>query len=280
MLKHALGLARRGLYVFPCRPRDKVPATAHGCRDATVDPALIETWWRQDNFNIGIATGRRSHVFVLDVDDNDVDDPAANLHQLDAAPGEPPPVAAAGPRGEAALDKLKEQYGKLPPTVEVITARGRHLYFEWPDRPVRNSAGKLGPGLDIRGEGGYVLAPPSIHPLGRAYCWSVDCHDAFAHAPQWLLDNIIEPANGNGHDAATPPAEWRELLRNGIEEGARNDTVTRLTGYLLRKRVDAVVAQEIIRSLNLTHCRPPLGDTELAGIVDSIAGRELRRRER
>jgi Bifunctional DNA primase/polymerase, N-terminal len=67
--KHALALARRGLWVFPCRPCCKEPATANGCNDATTDPDLIERWWHQEpECNIGVATGARSHIFVLDVD--------------------------------------------------------------------------------------------------------------------------------------------------------------------------------------------------------------------
>jgi hypothetical protein len=247
--ERALALARRGRWVFPCRPHAKVPATANGVKDATVDPDRIEHWWRQEpEYNIGIATGALSHVFVVDVDSEDA---------------------------EAELRKLEAQYGALPPTVEVITARGRHLYFEWPGKVVRNSTGKVAPGLDIRGEGGYVLAPPSMHPSGRAYCWSVDSASAFAHAPEWLLSKV-NGSNGNG--AATPSAVWRDLARDGVDEGARNDSIARLAGYLLRHRIDPIVALAFLIGWNATRCRPPLDDAEVAGIVDSICGREMKRR--
>jgi hypothetical protein len=102
---HALALARRGLAVFPCKPRAKEPATASGCKDATTGLGLIAHWWQQDpSFNIAIATGARSHIFVLDVDGIDA---------------------------EAELKKLESECGALPPTIEAITARGRHLYFDW-----------------------------------------------------------------------------------------------------------------------------------------------------
>ncbi len=88
---------------------------------------------------------------------------------------------------EAALRRLEAEHGALPPTVEVITARGRHIYFKWPQEPVRNSAGKIGPHIDVRGDGGYVLSPPSIHPSGRRYSWSVDSTSYIAEAPGWLV---------------------------------------------------------------------------------------------
>src|SRR5262245_13370657 len=139
MKGQALALVARGLAIFPCRSRSKLPATAHGCSDATRDAAQIETWWASDpDYTVAIATGHPSGIFVLDVD---------------------------GDEGETALRQLEEAHGRLPPTVEAITARGRHLYFRMPENgDVRNSVGVLGPGLDIRGTGGYVLAPPSIHP--------------------------------------------------------------------------------------------------------------------
>ena len=67
------------------------------------------------------------------------------------------------------MRRLEAEHGELPATVEVITARGRHLYFKMPDMPVRNSAGKIAAGIDMRGDDGYVLAPPSVHPSGTRY---------------------------------------------------------------------------------------------------------------
>ena len=142
--KAAIAYATRGFAVFPCVPRGKVPATRHGCRDATKDLAQITAWWCDNpNYNVAVATGPVSKVFVLDVDG------------LDA---------------EASLRKLEEQHGALPETVESITPRGRHIFFRCENGVVRNSAGAIAPGLDIRGDGGYVVLPPSIHPSGRPMC--------------------------------------------------------------------------------------------------------------
>jgi hypothetical protein len=247
VLQHALALAQRGFHVHPCRPHSKLPATARGCKDATVDSVIIERWWQSNpDFNIAIATGEASYVFVVDVDG------------LDA---------------EAELRKLEGQYGALPPTVEAITARGRHLYFEWPDRMVRNSAGKVGPGLDVRGEGGYVLAPPSVHPSGRRYESSVDSVDTPAVAPEWLLNAAADKAV----NSATPPAEWRTLIK-GVAEGARNSSTARLAGHLLRHHIDPLVVLDLLQCWNAERCAPPLPEKDVERIVDSIAACELRRR--
>jgi hypothetical protein len=162
----ALKLARAGVAVFPVKPRDKIPLTGHGCLDATSDDERVRAWWDQwPDANIGLATGSKSGVWVLDID---------------------------GEEGEASLRDLEHRLGALPATVVAITGGGgRHLFFRLPDLDeaptVKNSAGQVGAGLDVRGEGGYVVAPPSIHPSSKRYCWSVDSALEFADAPVWLL---------------------------------------------------------------------------------------------
>jgi hypothetical protein len=253
MLRTALQLAARGIHVFPVAQASKVPACALGCRAATTDPIVIQRWWKGNpHYNIGIATGPASGVFVVDIDGED---------------------------GEFSLRKLEEAHGPLPNTVESITGSGRHAFFQYPPISVRNSAGKLGIGIDMRGDGGFVVAPPSLHPSGRRYCWSVDSANAFAEAPGWLVDKIAEPKkkNGNGN-GATPPSEWRALVANGLEEGCRNNSLTRLTGHLLRRYVDPNVTLQLVQSFNQTHCRPPLGPEDVQKLVNSIAGREIKRR--
>jgi hypothetical protein len=249
-LGHALGFARRGLHVFPCKPRGKEPATRHGCKDATTDPAIIEQWWRGNpDCNIAVATGTLSKVFCVDIDGIDA---------------------------ESELRKLEAQYGALPPTVESITARGRHLFFKMPPQPLRNSTGKVATGIDVRADGGYVIVPPSKHPSGRDYYWSVDTSNTFAPAPDWLLARISDP-RGNSTIVATPPSEWRELVK-GVAEGARDCSAAKLTGYLLRHRVDPYVALELVQVWNAARCTPPLPEEDIERIVDSISARELRRR--
>src|SRR5262245_48614767 len=134
----AINLAQKGMRIFPCKERGKEPAIGDNLRRATTDVNLIAGWWRANNFNIGLATGEGSGVWVLDID---------------------------GEEGEKTLRELEAQYGALPQTVEAITGKGRHLYFRWTSGIlIRNKQVNPNmPGIDVRGNGGYVLAPPSIH---------------------------------------------------------------------------------------------------------------------
>lgn len=248
LLQTALALAKKNIAVFPCRPRDKRPATEHGVLDASTDPGQIASWWQADpELNVAIACGSKSGLFAIDIDG------------LDA---------------EVELRRLEAQHGQLPATVEVMTARGRHLYFKMPNAPLRNSASKVAPGVDVRGDGGYVLTAPSIHPSGRRYAWSVDSAGAIASAPEWLLSRITEPARG---EQPTPSSEWRTLM-GGVPEGRRDCSLAKLAGYLLRRYIDPFVALELVQVFNETRCTPPLPVQDVERIVNSIAGKELRRR--
>ena len=253
MIRAALTLASRGMHVFPCVPRDKRPATEHGVKDATTDAKIIRRWWQHDpQFNVAIATGEVSNVFVVDID---------------------------GVDAELELRRLEAAHGELPATVESITARGRHLFFQMPETPVRNTASHIAAGIDTRGNGGYVVCPPSIYPSGRAYAWSVDSASAFAAAPDWLLARITGPgAKSNDHMAAEP-SEWRALIAEGVPEGRRDCTLARIAGYLLRHHIDPVFAAGLVQIFNTTRCLPPLPDEDVERIVNSIAGKELKRRQ-
>ena len=257
LLRAALALARSGKQVFPCEPRGKKPACAHGLNDATSALTVIERWWREDPYyNIGLATGLPSGVLVLDVD--------VHKHTGETV-------------GADSLRELEAKHGPLPPTIKAFTPRGgEHDYFRWPEgRDVRCSTGRLGVGLDIRAAGGYVIAPPSIGQTG-AYVWSVD-NTHLADAPPWLLDAICEPKAKARLTA--PPTDWRAQLAGSVGEGNRNDLVTRLCGHLMRCRVDPYLAHELLQAFNSTHCAPPLDPTEISTIVNSIAVREAKRRQ-
>lgn len=186
----ALSYARRGISVFPLKPRSKAPLTEHGLNEASADVDQVRRWWRKTPLaNIGIATGAPAGFWVLDVD---------------------------GEGAEAALVALEAQHGALPVTVQQQTGRGRHVCFRWdPEGPeMRNRAKVGGADIDVRGNGGYIVAPPSVHPgdpkkgipPGRIYAWAWGRGPedlAFADAPDWLVQ-LCRPRDQVA--AATPRA--------------------------------------------------------------------------
>jgi hypothetical protein len=221
---------------------------------ATTDATIIAAWWRQwPTAGVGIATGAASNAIVADIDDRH--------------------------GGYESLRHLEREHGEIPPTWRCLTANGGlHLYFRHPGGTVGNRAG-LWPGIDLRGDGGYVVAPPTQLDPDRRYVWEVGYgpHELpLADAPTWLLDALHDQQR-DGHNAR-PTDEWAALVREGVGAGERNAAVARLTGYLLRCRPDPYVVLELLRVWNGARCRPPLPDDEVVATVDSICGREARRR--
>ncbi|MCR9272545.1 MULTISPECIES: bifunctional DNA primase/polymerase [Mameliella] len=164
MMLKALEYAQRGWAVFPvhgivdgrctcgsddCKSPGKHPVFPGGFKNATTDGETIRDWWSQvPDANVAIATGEASGIFVLDVD------------------------IGADKSGERSLAELEERIGRLPAEAVVRTGSGGlHFYFAMPSAPIRSSASRLGLNLDVRGTGGYVVAPPSKHISGNNYTW-------------------------------------------------------------------------------------------------------------
>lgn len=191
-LEQALAYAAAGWRVVPIGQGQKHPDLPAWQDAATTDPATITRWYlERPGRGVGVATGDASGVFVLDVD------------------------IAEGKAGDETLAELERTYGTLPDTSEVITGSGgRHLYFRHPEGlDLTNSAGKLGPGLDIRANGGQVLAPPTVHPLtGRAYEWDAACHPV-VDPPGWLLALLAEPERThNDSDNVGPRPRFEQAV--------------------------------------------------------------------
>lgn len=189
--------ARRGWYIFPIEPRGKKPMTEHGLKDASTNLDTVRRWWKQHpRANIGLNCGK-SQVVAIDLDKRGAYD------------------------GLAEWAALVERYALETDTAVSLTGGGgRHLLFTVNGGPeIKNSAGKLAPGIDVRGEGGYVVLPPSVHPSGRPYAWADDntgttplpiqlstlltrepdpwrlytLRDAFAKRPPltWIVDKVL-----------------------------------------------------------------------------------------
>jgi hypothetical protein len=152
LCKFAENYARTGWSIFPLRPRDKRPLTTHGLDDATTNLDTIRRWWtKTPDANIGLNCGK-SGLVVVDLDKRAEHD------------------------GLAEWATLTGKHHLNPHTSTSLTGGGgQHLLFKVPPGvEIKNSAGKLAPGIDVRGEGGYIVLPPSIHPSGKPYAWADD----------------------------------------------------------------------------------------------------------
>lgn len=227
-LDAALMAAQRGFRVFPlfyikkdgqcscrklnCKRAGKHPITKNGCQDSTTDEAQIRQWWTEAPYaNLGLMTGVDGLV-VLDVDDGIKRD------------------ATGRKTGGASLDALTAQHGPLPPTLTVRTGGGGRHYYFLSIRPIPNSTSKVGPDLDIRGTGGYVILPPSNHSSGGHYEWLTPLDTKIADLPAWLeqlatgsvvdisedtlQQEVIEDAQSKGHHRDKPltPEQWAAVV--------------------------------------------------------------------
>jgi putative DNA primase/helicase len=213
-------------------------------RDATTDEAMVRRWWsRRPNANIGVLTGATSGFIALDVD----------------------------PRhgGAVALEALEGAHARLPATVESLTGGGgRHVFLKHPGAgvKVKSVAGALGPGLDLKGDGGYVVAPPSLHVSGQQYQWKFSSDPAdlpLADMPQWLLALLAEKPAQTELEASQ--------VEGPIGEGQRNDALTRVAGSMRRAGLAEGAMVAALLEENRRLCNPPLPEDEVRGIARSVA---------
>jgi len=199
-----------------CPSPGKHPMTANGFKDATTDLDTIRGWWDQNpEANVILQTGDATGLLVLDIDPDH--------------------------GGNETLAALEAEHGPLAPTVEQITGSGgRHLLFRFPGPEYRNTAGKVGHGIDSRGAGGYIVVAPSNHRSGNVYRWR-DGHKPgqieIAEAPNWLLDRRrkngsqapSQPRTSNGDARAYAEAALADEVKATAtaQEGMRNDQLNR-----------------------------------------------------
>jgi len=246
-LKAALAVARTGKPVFPCRPGGKEPLTKRGHIDATTDPRKIHMWWKRwPSANIAVPTGKRSRVLVIDVDPDK--------------------------GGKESLALLEDSHGALPKTRTHRTGSGGvHYILTYPEgAEIRNSAGKLGRGLDVRGEGGYIIVPPSRTTGGYEVLDALPLADA----PPWLTEILTEPQRPAVKVRRITTAASIGVDGPPILEGSRDYTLARIAGRLhdgTRSLED--LARELLE-INARRCEPPLPDQQVVKVARSIHGRE------
>lgn len=250
MLDHATAYIAHGYKVLPlhypnhrqkcscakkgCTSIGKHPLTKNGFKDASSDLSRIQEWWGAfPTANIGILTGNQAGIVVLDIDKDH--------------------------GGYESLKTLEEKYGSLPPTRQTKSGGGGlHLYFKY-SNTLRNRVGLL-PGIDLRAEGGYIIAPPSIHYSGNRYSW-IDDQIELAPLPIWLEQLLSDHKSPEKIPAKKKP----------IHEGIRNKTLTSIAGMLRSHRLEKEDIEVCLRSLNSVLCEPALGQEEIGRIAKSIS---------
>ncbi len=253
LLEAALKYVENGWLVFPCHATEHTPLDSGkdskgrgGFYLATTDVNQICNWWELwPDAAIALRTGKESGVFAVDVD----------------------------PRhcGDTSMEDLEAEHGPLPDTVESETGGGgRHIFFKWPGQEVKCSTGAIAPGIDIKGDGGYVILPPSDHKTGKTYIWIIDHEPGsfpVAEAPAWLLEQIARK-NNPGDPKITHPQTSPD---DPISEGYRNKSLTRMAGYLRYIGMNAKAINAALQETNIDRCQPPLAEPEVESIARSIA---------
>ena len=258
MLAAALAYARRGWAVFPLnapttqgcscgradcgRNTGKHPRTEHGLKEASRDSATIREWWRRwPDANIGVATGATSGIVVLDVD---------------------------GKKGETSLIDLARGGFHLPDTYTVRSGGGgQHHYFLCPEGTVvRNSQSKIAPGLDIRGQGGCVVAPPSLHRSGGRYEINEPAIPPVP-CPEWLLRLALGGSTRQSRQTRTTQAGAQ------IGKGSRTNWLVSHAGTMHKRGMDPASIEAALLAENTAKCSPPLPDEKVRSIARDIPAR-------
>lgn len=242
MYQWALKYAEMGLRVFPLQVKDKKPLPgSRGFKDATSDKEQLRKWWGENpNYNIGIATGEMAGGGFLTVIDIDNDE-------------------AKGKSGSSSLQAwLSDNNHQMPQTLVSKTGRGGFHYFYKTKEAFRNRT-ELLLSVDVRGDGGYIVAPPSIHPNGTCYKWATS--NEIADADQAVLDLLNTQ-------------EKKEKQAGGIvTEGTRNDTLFRFGCSLQEKGLsDAAILQEM-KEYNRAQFVPPLSNIEVEATYKGVIQR-------
>jgi hypothetical protein len=206
-----------------CARVGKHPRTRHGLSEATTRREQLAAWWqRWPDANVGIRTGR---LVVLDVD---------------------------GPDGDLALAELEAAHAPLPATRRARTARGQHIYFRAAARVIPSTAAQLAPEIDVRGNGGYIVAPPSLHRSGQRYRWITS--DNVAPLPAWLARLLTAAETAARERTPLPP-----IVATGIGERARRYVQAALDAEL------ATVTTASVGTRNTTLNRAAFRLGQLAG---------------
>lgn len=225
-LDAALKYLERGFSVMPLGDNKKPLVEFKQYTHKPPSQEQVRRWWSKfPSANVGIITGKVSGLIVLDVDIKNGKDGSKSL----------------GPMSPTACSKT-------------ATGGGCHYYLKHPGIHIANSVNKVGEGLDIRGEGGFVVAPPS-NPGGKIYKWIVPLEDGLADVPAWLLKEI--------KTGQTKTKRWKKGLE-GVSEGERNDTAISMAGKILHNLSPELhqIGWETFKTFTKTKFTPPMDEDE------------------
>lgn len=239
----AIELAYLDWSVFPVAPKEKRPATKHGFKDSSKDPVTVKAMFENGSYNIGVATGQPSGgIIVIDADVK----------------------ADQNKNGIEVIQDWQDEHGVWPDTVEATSGGGgRHWYFKV-STEIRNSTNaKLG--VDIRGNGGYIIAPPSIHPSGNLYSW-LPGSSPFEHEVAEANESVYEFLKY----VTEKPAQstWQE--KDSVPEGTRDDELFRACCSWKARGYSYEAMLDMAREYNEQAFVPPLSDNEVAEKVKHV----------
>lgn len=216
-----------------CSSIGKHPLIKNGVKGATADTRLIRRWWNKwPEANVGIATGQKSGLLIVDID----------------------------PRhdGHFSLRKWESNHGKFETLKTKTGGGGEHFFFAYPRNQTLGNKVNLEKGIDIRANGGYVVAPPSIHASGQGYTW--DSNQNISETPPWLLSHF----GGRDKTSLTNSTDR-------VDEGARNSFLASLAGSFKKYGIKGEGLNSELKKINTAYCNPPLEGEEVIKITKSIS---------
>lgn len=235
-IKYALSYLSRGISIIPISGDGDMKKPPQGFswrkyQNIMATPEEVQAWADSyPNLNLGIVTGAISGIVVIDIDDRSIAD---------------------------TIEVPKN-------TPMTVTGKGYHVYCKMPKEPIKNSASKIADHVDIRGNGGYVLAPPSMHVSGNQYAWMNDLDTPLADLPQWIIQKY--------YPTDKKPKEQKVKVTTGKEvygEGSRNEKIFRIACKMMHNGLSQEAVRAAISMENLLKCTPPLQDYEIDKIVES-----------
>ena len=252
----ALWYVENGFGVFPLKPNGKRPNCPHGLNDWTDNPDDVRKWWADHpNDNIGIACGTPSGgllVLDFDVDEGKDKDGLATLYEWERA------------------------HGELPETAVAITGRGGMHYLYRTDRTNIHPSVNHELSVDVRSDGSYIVAPPSVHENGRRYEWQDSPKDTAIATATGSVYDFLDHVQRNGGQDETRNGNGKFRLPDVIRKGGRDTTLFRYASHLrgIGRSDEEIMAA--VAGVNALRCRPPMDSKDVERIVRSACRYEQR----